>query len=112
MLSAFINLIRSAIRYIRNVVRRVINGILSFTLHVVSWFHNKNLDPKKHTPFIANATKLKDILADAPRKNVGLFQGVYDEQRDEIVHHEQLEADALDAQTQEILGNEEIVVLE
>lgn len=112
MFSSFINAIRSAIRYIRNLIRKVINGILDFARHVVSWFRNKNLNPQKDTVFIANQHKLKELLNEAPRKQVGIFKGVYDEERDEIVHHELVEADALDAQTRGVLGNESLVVLQ
>lgn len=112
MFSSILNSIREAIGYIRNLIRKVIDGVLSFTRHIVAWFKHLTLDPKRHTPFIADSKSLKDVLGKAPRKDVGIFKGVYDEQRDEIVYHEQIEADAVDSQTKSILGNDSIVVLQ
>ena len=47
--------------------------------------------------------EFKDMLKVAPQKNVGIFEGVYDEVEDEIVSSQFIEADGLDAKTREIL---------
>lgn len=51
------------------------------------------------------------MLQKAPTKNVGIFEGVYDEATDEIVENRFIEADALDPKTREVLGDEDLVVL-
>lgn len=51
------------------------------------------------------------MLKTAPKKDVGIFEGVYNEEEDEIVSHRYLDADSLDARTKEILGKEPLVVL-
>lgn len=112
-LSSIIDAIKAAFRFIRNLVKYVIRGILNFTAHVVGWFKKiYNLDQNKDVPFVADAEQFKEMLQTAPTKNVGLFQGVYDEELDEITHHQYLEADAVDAKTREVLGSEPLVVLQ
>jgi hypothetical protein len=51
------------------------------------------------------------IFTTETEKNVGIIQGVYNEVTDEITHAEYIEADGLDNQTRDILGNEKLVVL-
>lgn len=104
-------LIIDAFQWLKIIFKRVINGILNFTRDVLNWFRNLQLDPNKHTPFIADKSKLKEMLKTAPVKDVGVFKGVYNEQTDEIEHHELIEADALDSETKNILGREALVVL-
>lgn len=106
-----VDLIKGAIRWIKNLVKRIINGIFSFAQHCVQWFKKQRLDKNKHVPFVADASKFKDMLKTAPVKNVGIFQGVFDEETDEIISNQFIEADALDAKTRSVLGNEELVVL-
>lgn len=111
--SSVIEAIKGAFRFIRNLVKYIIRGILNFATHVVGWFRKiYNLDQEVDTPFIADAEQFKDMLKTAPTKNVGIFQGVYNEEEDEITHHQYLEADAVDAKTREVLGNEDLVVLQ
>ncbi len=111
MFEGIIAAIKAAFRYIVNLVRRVINGILNFVGQVVNWFKSLHLDPQKDTPFIANAEDFKDMLKTAPRKNVGIFEGVYNEETDEITANRYLEADEVDEKTKEVLGKESLVVL-
>ena len=107
-----IDAIKAAFRFIRNLVRYIIRGILNFFSHVVQWFKDiYYLDQDRHVPFIADAQQLKDMIHSAPTKNVGIFEGVYDEVTEEIVEHRQVEADQLDDKTREVLGNEPLVVL-
>lgn len=89
----------------------VIDGILNFFDNVVSWFKNKFLNPQRHTPFIGDENKIKQMLKTAPKKNVGIFEGVYDNQTDEIIDLKVVEADQLDSKTKEVLGNEPLVIL-
>ena len=106
-----VELIFRAFEYFKNLVQRVINGILNFAKEVVGWFKSLNLKLGQDIPFIANKNAFRDALKKAPVKNVGLFKGVYNEVSDEITHAEYVEADALDAQTRQVLGQEELVVL-
>ena len=105
-----IQLIKNAFQYIKNLFRKIIDGILNFAKHVVGWFKSLNLLPGQDVPFIASK-EFGEKLKIAPVKNVGIFQGVYNEMTNEITHAAYVEADSLDNQTREILGNEELVVL-
>lgn len=110
---SIIDAIKAAFRFIRNLVRYVIRGILNFAANVVGWFKKiYNLDQQVDTPFIADANQFKEMLNTAPTKNVGIFQGVYNEEEDEITHNQYIEADGLDEQTRNVLGNEPLVVLQ
>lgn len=103
--------IDNALRGIRELIREVIRGVLSFVQDVVGWFRSLGLIKGKDIPFVADPAKIKDMLNNAPVKNVGLFEGVYDEQSDTITRHRLIEADSLDEQTRQILSNEPLVVL-
>lgn len=87
-----------------------IEDCLNF-LEVVNWFKTLKLDKNKHVPFVAKASAMKDKLSIQPTKKESLFIGVYDEEKDEIVHAKLIEADELDAKTSEVLGNEDLIVL-
>jgi hypothetical protein len=54
---------------------------------------------------------MKDVLSIQPTKKESLFIGVFDEEKNEIVHAKLIEADELDAKTREVLGNEDLIVL-
>ena len=106
-----IDLIKDAIRWITNLIKKVIDGFFNFIANCVNWFKSLRLDKNRHVPFIAKGNEFKDMLKVAPQKNVGIFEGVYDEVEDEIVSSQFIEADGLDAKTREILNNEPLVVL-
>ena len=42
---------------------------------------------------------------------MGIFEGVYDEEADEITANRYLDADEVDQKTKDVLGNESLVVL-
>ncbi|MCQ2225614.1 MAG: hypothetical protein MJZ14_07830 [Paludibacteraceae bacterium] len=109
----FKELIRKAVAWIKNVVKRIINGVLNFFSHVVSWFRSLKLNPQTDIPFVINAKdpQFREMLKNAPMKDVGLFKGVYNEQTETITHHEYIAADSCDAQTNQVIGNEALVVL-
>lgn len=111
LISGIVELIKGAIRWIKQIVKRVINGIFNFLAHCVNWFKSLRLDKNRHVPFVANGNQFKEMLQKAPTKNVGIFEGVYDEVTDEIVENRFIEADALDPKTREVLGDEDLVVL-
>ena len=83
-------------------------------LDILAWFKSQNLDPKRHTPFIADFIRMKDKIGDEVTqltKPCALLVGIYDEQEDSIAA-EVFQCDALDAKTSEVLGSEELVVLQ
>ena len=45
------------------------------------------------------------------KKNAALFVGVFNEEKNEIIHAQIIEADSFDDKILEVLGNEAIVVL-
>ncbi len=109
--SGLLDLIKAAISWLADIVRTIIRGVLNFFKEVVGWFKSLALDKNKHVPFVADAAQFKDMLKTAPEKNVGIFEGVYDEVDDEIVNNRYLEADEVDQKTKEVLGDEPLVVL-
>lgn len=84
---------------------------------VISFFKMQKLDQKKHLPFIANgdcAEFRKLFHAPYPKAKEGycsLLIGVYDEQTQEIIVSKLIHAKLLDRKILEILGNENLVVL-
>ena len=112
-LGDIIDAIIDAISRIADFIVAIVEGILNFALHVVSYFKNLRLSKEKQTPFVLNATdpQFKEMLKRAPVKNVGIFEGVYNEQTDQIEHGRYLEADALDSATREVLEKDPLVVL-
>lgn len=101
-----------------NFIRKVVQGILNFFTHIVSWFKKLRLKKDKEIPFLMDGKKLKELIKKAPIKEVGIFEkdegifkGVYNEDTGTITHHEIVEADELDEETRKVMGNEELVVL-
>lgn len=83
-------------------------------LDILAWFKSKNLDPKRHTPFIADFILTKDMIgydATLLTKPCALLVGIYDEQ-DGNITAEIFQCNALDAKTREVLGGEKFVVLQ
>lgn len=108
-----LDLIQEAWQYIKHIYKKIINGIINFYTHIVGWFKSLMLKQGRDVPFIANANspQFRQLLKEAPVKNVGIFQGVYNEDTNEITYNEYLQADAIDAETRNILGKETLVVL-
>ncbi|MCR5076767.1 MAG: hypothetical protein K6A82_01865 [Prevotella sp.] len=94
-----------------NFIRKVINGVLNFYTHVLQWYKRLKLRQDRDIPFLMFGPTLKEMLKGAPKKDVGIFKAVYNEETETITHHEFVEADALDEKTREVLGDEELVVL-
>ena len=121
VLSGLKSAILSALRWIKEFFRKVINGILNFARDIVAWYRGRSLKQGKDIPFILRADSFKELIKNAPVKDVGIFSneqknvsvmsGIYNEEIDEITDNQIIEADSLDAKTREVLGNEEIVVL-
>ena len=111
VISGIIEAIKSAFRWLTNIIITIIRGVLSFAREVVGWFKRQFLDPETDVPFLADVNKFKEQLHNAPVRNVGIFEGVYDEETDEIKACRCLDADEIDADTKKVLGDEELVVL-
>lgn len=94
-----------------NAIKRFVVAVVNFFSHVLNYFKGLHLQKQRHTPFLADLRKLKSEIKNAPVKNCGIFEGVYDEYTDEIIHSQVVESDSLDAKTREILGNDKMVVL-
>ncbi len=105
--------IDSLIELVGDLIVTIIEGIISFAQHVVGWFRGLRLRKNRDIPFIADASnpKFKEMLHQAPVKEVGIFEGVYNEETDEITNYQYIEAEDLDEKTSETLGNEPLVVL-
>lgn len=81
---------------------------------ILAWFKTQNLDPKRHTPFIADFLPMKDMIGDNVTqitKPCAIIVGFIDEQADTITSII-IESDALDAKTKEVFGDEKLVVLQ
>lgn len=89
---------------------KTIEGKVNFQ-DIVAWLKSLSLDKNKDVPFIAKATELKDMLNYETKKNAALFVGVFNEEKNEIIHAQIIEADSFDDKILEVLGNEAIVVL-
>ncbi len=111
----FVNIIMDALRNfftaLKSFVQKIIQGIISFVKEIVNYFKTLKLVQGKDIPFIANTEQLKEMIKNAPVKNVGIFEATYNEETDEIENARYLAADEIDEETQDILGNEQLVVL-
>ena len=84
---------------------------------VISFFKMQKLDQKKHVPFMANGDceEFRKLFhAPYPKAKEGyccLLIGVYDEQTQEIIVSKLIHAKSIDKKILEVLGNENLVVL-
>lgn len=106
--------IKKAVAFIKRLVKKIVDGILNFARHIVGWFRGLHLNQQIHTPFVANANsaEFRKMLNQAPVRKVGIFQGVYNEETEEITHHEYISADGVDEQTYRTLNGQDLVVLQ
>lgn len=111
MFSAIWSFLKNAAASFWNAVKRLWRAVVNFFKNVVEYFRKLRLDRNKHKPFIADLTQLKPKIKNAPEKNVGIFEGVYNEETDEIEHAQIIEADRLDDKTKDILDNDPLVIL-
>ena len=112
-----LNLIWSAMKEfferVKEFVKVVIEGVLDFVNEVVAWFKNLNLVKGVHIPFIADIAneKFRQMLGEAQIKNIGIFEGVYNRETEEIESGRVVEADALDQKTKDTLDDSGLTVL-
>lgn len=105
------NAIIGFLNFVKGLVKTIIRGILNFAKDVVNYFKNLNLTQGKDIPFIAQGEQFKELIKNAPNKNVGIFEGVYNEVEDEITEAQYIGADQVDQQTRNVLGDEQLVTL-
>lgn len=103
--------LESLFERIKDIARKVINGVLSFFQHVVDYFRGLKLRKGRDIPTVGDLNKLRDVIHQAPVKDVGIFEATYNEDTDELENYRLLEADELDEKTEAVLGNEKLVVL-
>lgn len=110
-----ISLIISAlsIALISAVTTLIIEGILYLATYVVDYFKGLRLRKGRDIPFIANKNhkQIREMINKAPKKNVGIFEGTYNEETDEIENLRDIEADQLGDDVKDVLENEPLVVL-
>lgn len=111
MWESIVNAFKSFLQRVKNFFRKIINGILDFFRDVVNYFKGLRLRQGTDIPTIFDREKFKELIHNAPVKNVGIFTAVYNEETDEIENVQEIQADALDEQTKAILGDEKLVVL-
>lgn len=111
----FVNIIMDALKNffaaLKEFVQKIIEGIINFVKEIVNYFKTLELVKGRDIPFIANTEQLKDMIKNAPVKNVGIFEATYNEQSDEIENARYLAADEIDEDTKNVLGEEKLVVL-
>lgn len=106
--------IGTLLSFIGEIIAQVIEGIFNFTKHVVGWFRGLSLRRGRDVPFIAdgNSEQFREMLQHAPEMNVGIFEGVFDEETGEIADYQYFEADEVDERTQKAFDeNGPLVVL-
>ena len=99
--------------FIGEIIATIIDGAISFFNHIVGWFKGLKLKKGRDVPFIADANKekFKELIHKAPTKNVGIFEGVYNEDTEEITEYRYLDAEEIDDATRDTLDGEDVVVL-
>ena len=111
IITSIVNAIKGFLQLVKGFVKTIVTAVLDFVSQVVDYFRNLKLNPQKDIPFVANAEQFKEMIHNAPRKNVGIFEGVYNEETEEITEARYIAADGLDQKTKTVLGDNELVVL-
>lgn len=99
--------------FIGDAIEIIVVGVLSFFEDVVNWFKGKFLNPQVDVPVVMDLNKVPELKAkikNAPNKNCGIFEGVYNQQTDAL-EGRYVGADSLDQQTRDVLGGEALVTL-
>ncbi len=78
---------------------------------VVTYFKDQELNPKVHTPFIANNLSKFSPYISKKEGFKTIIAGVYDETKDDFKPLRVYHCIALSADIIEIMGNEELIVL-
>ena len=113
MLDLIFEALDSFFEFVGEIISWIIDGIISLIEHVVDYFKGLKLRKGRDIPFIAdeNHQKIRQLIKQAPQKNVGIFETTYNEDTDEIENYRSIEADELGEDIKDILQNEPLVVL-
>lgn len=108
--SSIVSIVKKFFNWIK---RKILNGILSFFSNIFTFFKGDNLKRGRDIPFVADAKSdmMREAFGFSPSKNVGIFQGVYNEDTEEITRCEYIEADAMDSDANNLLKNNALVIL-
>ncbi len=82
-------------------------------MEVVDYFKSLKLRKGHDIPFVANAKhpKIQEMLNDQSERPFALFVATYNEDTDNIENYRSIEANELDDEIKNILGDEPLVVL-
>jgi hypothetical protein len=108
---SIINAFKAFFEKVKGIIKSIIAKIVNFAEQIKKWFKNLSLIKGRHIPFLTKKNEFREMLKKAPVKNIGIFEGVYDEQTDEITEVRYIAADAIDEETRNVMGNQELVVL-
>lgn len=108
---SIINAFKAFIEKVKGIIKNIIAKIVNFAKQIKEWFLNLPLIKGRHIPFLTKKNEIKEMIKNAPVRNIGIFEGVYDEQTDEITEARYIAADEMDEDTRKVLGNEDLVVL-
>ena len=97
--------------FIGEIIAIIIDGVITLFDHVKCYFRGLNLRRGRDIPFIADENKIADLIHNAPVKDCGIFEATFNEDTQKIENYRLLEADALDDDIRECLGDEKLVVL-
>ena len=111
MLDFIFDALGNLFEFLADIVVNVINGIISMAEHVVGYFKGLKLRKGHDVPFIADETKLSELIHGAPVVDCGIFEGTYNEDTNKIENYRVLEGDELDPKIKETLDKETLVVL-
>ena len=106
-----IELIVKAFEWIREKIRQVVKSIFNFALDCVAWFQGIRLR-NSDVVFVADANKFADMLGQAPVRDCGIFEGVFDQQTGEITVQRYVASDDVDDETRKTMGGEDLIILE
>ncbi len=113
MLDLIFDALDSFFEFVGEIISWIIDGIISLFEHIVDYFKGLNLRKNRDIPFIANENheKIRQLIKQAPQKNVGIFEATYNEDTDEIENYRIIEADGLGDDVRNLLQDEPLVVL-
>lgn len=94
-------------RWIGRNLKKIWARIIDFFSHVVDYFRRLRLNPQEDTPFVFDAGKMGEMIKNAPKVDVGIFEGVYNEETNRITHHRLIETEELDERTSNLLDQSE-----
>lgn len=96
--------ILDALKTVRDWVIKNLPVIISYLQHILKFFKELELDRSKEMPFVIESNLFRKLLRQAPVKEAGIFEAVYDEEFDEIFASRELQSENVDQQTKERLS--------